>query len=245
VGFRRGGRVALTFDDGPSEWTEAIVDQIEIHKARATFFVLGCAIKGREASLRRIAAAGCEVGIHGYTHRRLMDLPDDDIRSEMSRTAALIKTATGQTPTLWRAPYLDADDRVRALCADLGLREVWMTADTKDYMSEPDQVVARAVGGLRSGAVILMHDGRSPLDPPDSLLSRAGTVKAVPAILREAKRRGLASVTVSEIITRRRRRRVSDGIGFPTVSFAAGLRRWASKRLGSVGGAVQENDQTI
>jgi peptidoglycan/xylan/chitin deacetylase (PgdA/CDA1 family) len=218
VGFRRGGRVALTFDDGPSEWTEAIVEELQRHGARATFFVLGCQVEGREGVLRRAASAGCELALHGYSHRRLTHLSDDEVREEMGRTSASIEAATGQTPRLWRAPHFDVDDRVRALCADLGLTEVWLTADTEDYARDADEVTARAAAGLRPGAIILMHDGRSPLDTPDdSQVTRSATVAAVPRILSEGQRRGLQIGTVGEL-TQRRRGRHGSVIGLPSHS---------------------------
>ena len=213
--------MALTFDDGPSEWTEAIVEELQRHGARATFFVLSCQVEGREGVLRRAVTAGCELALHGYSHRRLTRLSDDEIREEMGRTSALIEAATGQKPRLWRAPHFDVDERVRAVCAALGLTEVWLTADTEDYVRDADTVAARAVAGLRSGAIILMHDGRSPLDTPDdSQATRSPTVAAVPRILSEGLRRGLRIDTVGALVEGRRER-TDSVIGFPSHSVAA------------------------
>ena len=196
-----GARLALTFDDGPSPWTGEILEALEDHGARATFFVLGCAIEGREAVLRRLVAAGCEIGIHGYSHRPLTTLSNEGIRDEMRQTVRLVEAATGRRPRLWRAPRLLADTRVRAVCAGLRLREVWVTADTRDYLSGADEVIARAVTGLHHRAILLLHDGRAAADAPDeSLPDRVGTVAAVPQILREARRRGFRVVTVSEVL---------------------------------------------
>ena len=232
------GDVALTFDDGPSEWTEAIIDQLQAHGARATFFVLGCHIAGREHILRRALDAGCEVAVHGFSHRRLTALTDGQIEDEMAGTMALVASATGQTPRLWRAPRFDVDARVRSVCARLGLREVWLTADTEDYLRGSDEVAARGQAGLRPGAIILLHDGRSALDTPDeSLATRAGTVVAVPAILAEGRRRGLTMGTVSEL-RGDWRRRSSRAIGAPSRSaktrarkVLARLLRWLRTRL--------------
>jgi len=193
-------RAALTFDDGPSEWTDAVVEELCRHGARATFFVLGDHIAGREEILRRAVSAGCEIAIHGRSHRRLTELSNREIRDEMTFTAALIRDVTGRTPSLWRAPRLSSGWRVRAVCGSLGLREVWLTADTEDYKRETEQVVERAIAGLQPGAIILMHDGRASSDSPqESLPDRRGTVAALPRILVEAKHRGLRMVTVSEV----------------------------------------------
>ncbi len=194
-------RAALTFDDGPSAWTDAVLEALQRRGAKATFFVLGCAIEGREEVLRKVITAGCELGVHGYSHRPLTDLSSDEIRDEMRRTIALVEEATGQRPRLWRPPQLRADTRVRAVCAALRLREVWITVDTRDYIAGPDEVVERAVAGLRHRAILLLHDGRAATDAAEeSQMSREGTVMAVPRILSEAGRRGFRMVTVSEIL---------------------------------------------
>lgn len=198
---RRSPRAALTFDDGPSPWTDGVLDALQQYGARATFFVLGCAIEGREEILRRVVGAGCEVGVHGFSHRSLTTMSDREVRDEMARTITLVQAVIGRRPRLWRPPRLEVDTRVRAICAGLRLREVWLTADTLDYMSTSDAVTTRAIAGLKHRAVILLHDGRAPTDgPEESLPSREGTVAALPGILEEANRRGLRMVTASEIL---------------------------------------------
>jgi len=66
--------VALAFDDGPSVWTEQILDLLAASGGRATFFVCGAAIEGREAALRRCIAEGHEVASHTHTHPELREL---------------------------------------------------------------------------------------------------------------------------------------------------------------------------
>ena len=81
--------VALTFDDGPAPWTDPIVDELERHGGRGTFFVVGDAIDSdeRRATLRRLAAGGHDVGNHTFSHPDLQSLTDDEIRAEMSRAS--------------------------------------------------------------------------------------------------------------------------------------------------------------
>jgi peptidoglycan/xylan/chitin deacetylase (PgdA/CDA1 family) len=192
---------AVTFDDGPSAWTDAILDELQRHRVTATFFVLGCAVAGHEAVLRRAIALGCEIGVHGYSHRRLTSLPSHMVRDEMRRTIRRVEAATGTRPRLWRAPYLAADNRLRAVCATVGLRQVGVTCNTRDYIASSEEVVSRAVAGLRPGAILLMHDGRAAIDSSEvSQLSRAGTIAALGRILDEASRRGLKIVTISEVM---------------------------------------------
>src|SRR5947208_606021 len=88
--------VCLTFDDGPSPWTLPLLEQLERHGARATFFAIGEQIDETGATiLRRLVDAGCEVGNHTFTHPRMTALADEEVLAELRRTTPLIAAATG------------------------------------------------------------------------------------------------------------------------------------------------------
>jgi peptidoglycan/xylan/chitin deacetylase (PgdA/CDA1 family) len=194
--------VALTFDDGPSPWTEPILEHLLAHDARATFFAIGEAIDERGAAvLRRLVASGCEVGNHTFTHPRLTQLSDAEVVDELARTTPLIESATGVAPVYWRAPYLDRDDRVEAAASPLGLREVELSIAANDYELAPDAVRDRVLETLQPGDVVALHDGRTSRDGPgDSLPTREGTVVAVAMLLDALRSRGLRCVTISELL---------------------------------------------
>jgi len=92
--------VALTFDDGPSEWTGAIADALESHGCRGTFFVLGPAVERHPEVVARLAAAGHEVGNHLWSHADPLEQEPDEIRAELERTAQAVGAATGARPRL-------------------------------------------------------------------------------------------------------------------------------------------------
>jgi len=96
--------VALTFDDGPSEWTAPILDVMKEHGARATFFVIGEAIEGRESVLRRTAAEGHEIGNHTWSHPALTTIPLDRVREELDFAGDTIERVLGARPRLFRPP---------------------------------------------------------------------------------------------------------------------------------------------
>jgi peptidoglycan/xylan/chitin deacetylase (PgdA/CDA1 family) len=194
--------VALTFDDGPSPWTEPILAHLERHDARATFFVLGEAIDETGAAiLRRLVEAGCEVANHTFTHPRLTQLSDEEILDEMRRTTPLIEGATGVTPIYWRAPYLDRDDHLPALIAPLGLREIELSVMTADYAQSAELTAQEILRQVEPGDIVALHDGRNGRDgPTDSDPTRENTVAAVALILDGLAERGLRCVTVSELL---------------------------------------------
>jgi peptidoglycan/xylan/chitin deacetylase (PgdA/CDA1 family) len=205
VEHRRGidaALVCLTFDDGPSPWTLPILEQLERHGARATFFAIGEQIDAEgAATLRRLVESGCEVQNHTWTHPRLTELPDEQILDELRRTSPAIAAATGVAPTCWRAPYLDRDDRVEALALTLGLREVELSVMPSDWIWPPEQSRDHVLEAIQPGDIVALHDGRNRRDGPgDSLPTRENTVAAVGQILDGLAERGLRCVTVSELL---------------------------------------------
>jgi peptidoglycan/xylan/chitin deacetylase (PgdA/CDA1 family) len=195
--------IALTFDDGPSDWTDAILDHLAAHGARATFFVVGEAIQGpeRERTLRRTVECASEVANHTYTHRQLPTLDDGEIRDEIGRTNELIEQVTSAAPRYWRAPHFRSDDRVRKVISELGLLEVRSSVFTGDYKWPTALTAAWVVKHLQPGAIVDLHDGRAPTDSPeDGARTREATVDAVGLILAELEPRGYRCVTVSELL---------------------------------------------
>ena len=99
---------ALTFDDGPSEWTDAIREELQATGGTATFFVIGCVLRDEEpkAILRRLMGDGNEIGNHTFTHLPLTGMQLAGVRDEIVRTSDAIEDAGVDAPRLWRAPYL-------------------------------------------------------------------------------------------------------------------------------------------
>lgn len=175
----------LTFDDGPSEWTPAILDHLAKHRAHAMFFVTGQAIFGRADILRRAHAEGHTFGNHGYTHARLTSLDDHDLRMELLATSELVEFVTGVRPTLFRAPYFDAQDRELVAAAALGMTHVEASIVPDDWASCDPEAIARVVlDELRPASVVSLHDGIPPRGGSEMCTdTRQPTVDAVALIL--------------------------------------------------------------
>ncbi|HEV2711887.1 MAG TPA: polysaccharide deacetylase family protein [Gaiellaceae bacterium] len=182
-------RFALTFDDGPSEWTEPILDLLATHRARATFFVVGSAVAGRERTLGRARAEGHELGSHTFSHGHPTALGDDELRSEIRRGAA----AVGPGARLVRPPYGEDAERFDRLADELGLGPtVLWSIDPRDWeTTDADVIVARVLAEAAPGAIVDLHDGRRP---------QRATVAAVEQLLPALVERGLRLVTVSELL---------------------------------------------
>jgi peptidoglycan/xylan/chitin deacetylase (PgdA/CDA1 family) len=195
--------VALTFDDGPSPWTEPIAAELERHGGRGTFFVIGEAVaaEGGRAMVRRLVRGGHEVANHTLTHPDLQTLGDEEIRDEMARAGAVIERAVGEPARYWRAPFFRCDERVRAAVGDVAGREVWHSCMPGDWELPPEETARRVLGTLAPGDIVVLHDGRPANEPAHlSWPTREATVEAVGLILVEMDARGLRSATVSELL---------------------------------------------
>ena len=108
--------VVLTFDDGPTEWTEEILDILRARQVRATFFVLGARAAARPDVVRRMYAEGHEVGVHTFTHSNMANVGPQRARRELDPSQLAIAAATGHTTSLLRLPY-------SSMVADLSFSE--------------------------------------------------------------------------------------------------------------------------
>ncbi|MDX6572574.1 MAG: peptidoglycan-N-acetylglucosamine deacetylase [Gaiellales bacterium] len=183
--------VALTFDDGPSGRTPAILRVLARHHAHATFFVVGRSTRGMEPVLRHIAAGGSELADHTYSHADLLALRAPGRRRQLQWTRGLVARATGMQPRFFRPPYGATGPAVNRLARSLGLIPVLWSVDSRDWqLPGTKAIVKRVLANVEPGAIVLMHDGGG---------DRQETLRALPAILRALERRHLEPVTLSEL----------------------------------------------
>jgi peptidoglycan/xylan/chitin deacetylase (PgdA/CDA1 family) len=192
--------VALTFDDGPSRWTPLVLDLLREHEARATFFVIGQRAHEHPDLVKRIVAEGHEVGSHTLTHPRLTEIPEDDVRQEITGGLDAIEEVLGERPKLFRAPGFHADRRELAIVEELGLQAVFAHVDPQDWRPERDShtIFRYVLEGLKPGAIVDLHDGYPP-PPTRSRDDCTPTVEALDHLLPCLRGEGYGSVTVSEL----------------------------------------------
>ena len=195
-------RIALTFDDGPSVWSEQILEALAVNDAHATFFVIGSVVRENSDILLQMVAAGHEVGNHTWSHPRLAeDCDDDRVRKELSRTNDVLTEILGVPPRRFRAPRYNVDARVQAVAADLGLRHTHGDVTPPDWNPRcSSQFIATYVlQQARHGAVIGLHDGIPPSERTSGK-TRQPTVDAVETILPRLRERGFECVTASALL---------------------------------------------
>jgi peptidoglycan/xylan/chitin deacetylase (PgdA/CDA1 family) len=152
---------SLTFDDGPSPYTDELLDTLKEKNVRATFFVLGGQVAKYPDVVRRMYREGHEIASHTWSHPHLMSLTDEQIIAEIKQTEDLIASLTdGHRPRYIRPPYGEADDRVKAIIHAHGLQAVLWNMDTLDYSivngnQDPQEIVQAFGKVVASGASAL------------------------------------------------------------------------------------------
>ena len=199
-GFHRGPRgrreIALTFDDGPSECTPAVLDVLQHYGLRATFFVCGKNVEQFPALLRQVAAAGHEIGNHTYSHPGLLLRSASRIRLELERTQDAIEEVAGVRPRLFRPPYGVRAPSLRGIQDGLGLTTVMWTVIGNDWKLGRAAIAERVLRRVREGGIICLHDGHEVYHPAD----RRETVAALPGIVEGLHRRGFSFVTAGRML---------------------------------------------
>lgn len=149
--------VALTFDDGPVPGTtEQILDILETHDVKATFFVLGQMVEEYPELAQRIVEDGHEIANHSYSHPELTKLSEESLRYEIGYTQSLIQEHTGTWALAYRPPYGDSNQYIKNT---VGLREVMWNIDTLDWQTRNSDLITNSVmTSVQDGSLILMHD---------------------------------------------------------------------------------------
>lgn len=181
--------VALTYDDGPSKYTNQVLDCLERYGAKATFFVVGTNVNRNPEILKRAHSLGMEIGNHTANHQRLTNLSASGIASEINSNATYIENATGIRPTFTRPPY---GSYTSATLSAAKQPFILWSIDTLDWKTRnADSTVSEVLSKAKDGDIILMHDLYSA--------TVAATERIVPALIDM----GFDLVTVSELAQRK------------------------------------------
>jgi peptidoglycan/xylan/chitin deacetylase (PgdA/CDA1 family) len=195
-------RLALTFDDGPSGWSESIAEIVAANGGRATFFVIGSQAEERADLLRQLADEGHEIGNHTWSHPWLArDCDDGRVRDELVRTNDVLAGVLGRPPRRFRAPHYDVDERVAGIAAELGLEHTRGDITPPDWLptASAGVIATLVLARVRSGAVIGLHDGVPPRSSSANGDRRA-TADAVAALVPRLRADGYELVTASELL---------------------------------------------
>ena len=154
--------VWLTIDDGPSADTVAMLDLLDAHDAKATFFLVGRRAEAQPELVREIARRGHDIGNHSHSHPSawFWALPPRRMAAEVADAQATLTTLTGRAPRWFRAVVGMANPFVASALQRHGLARVaWSARGFDAVAADPQRVLARIETNLTPGAIVLMHEG--------------------------------------------------------------------------------------
>ncbi len=180
-------KIALTFDDGPHPvYTKLLLDGLRERGVKATFFVVGENIPGREDIIRQMAQDGHLIGNHTYDHCDISSLSAEEACRELKKTSDLVEQITGNATAYVRPPFGKWDD---ALDCRTSMIAVKWTVDPMDWTTKnTSQVVAKVLEAAAENDIILLHDYYE------------SSVKAALEIVDRLQAEGFTFVTVEELL---------------------------------------------
>ncbi|WEV69108.1 polysaccharide deacetylase family protein [Bifidobacterium sp. ESL0775] len=184
--------IALTFDDGPSQYSGPILDILKNEGVKATFFDVGEHAVAEPQMEQRMLAEGHQVASHSNTHPDMWKLNEQQLQSEISQGLDNLKKASNTTTKMLRAPYGNfGADQWRYSNGLVDYNVIW-TIDTKDWKLPGAPAISNeALSKAYNGAVVLMHDGGG---------DRTEDIAALPGIIDGLKAQGFEFVTIDQLI---------------------------------------------
>jgi peptidoglycan/xylan/chitin deacetylase (PgdA/CDA1 family) len=187
--------VALTFDDGPTVLTHAILNQLAEHDVKATFYLVGQSIAQSPELAELIVNQGHELGNHSYTHKRMALKSLDFVTQEVLATNTLIRQSGFNGEITFRPPY---GKKLFSLPYFLSREQIitvtWDVAPDSElpFEAEAEDITQFVLEKVQPGSIILLHV---------MFESRKNSLLAVPDIVQGLKSKGYRFVTVSELLS--------------------------------------------
>lgn len=184
-------KISISFDaTWGAEHTEAILDTLDKHQVKATFFLTNIWLKEYPDMAKKIVERGHEIGMHSASHPHMNDLTAGDIQKELTDNRQMIQDVTGYEPQLFRFPFGEYNNQSVQIVKDMQIYPIQWSVDSldwKDELAEAD-IVSRVVEGLHDGAIILCHN------------NGAHTAEAIDQILTAAEEKGYQVVPIGQLI---------------------------------------------
>ncbi|MDO4283251.1 MAG: polysaccharide deacetylase family protein [Clostridia bacterium] len=181
--------IALTFDDGPSKYTEGLIDELKKRNVPATFFLLGENAQKFPSAIQLEVDAGNEIGIHSYKHNLFTKLTNNEINEQILLTKYMIFSEVDIHISLIRVPYGSINDRVNEVLKENHLTNILWTVDSKDWkFRNVTKIYNYVLKNIKGNDIILMHDIYST------------SVKSATLLVDKLQSDGYVFLTVSELL---------------------------------------------
>jgi len=182
--------VGISFDASwGAEYTEKILDTLDKHNVKATFFLVNIWLKEYPDVAWEITLRGHEIGMHSTSHPNFCTLSQKQMEDELKENAQMIKEVTGYSPTLFRPPFGAYNNKVIEVTDNLGYQAVQWSKDSLDWKDlSAAEIESRVIKNIGPGDIILFHN------------NGLHTAEALEPILCRLEEKGLAAVPVSDLL---------------------------------------------
>ena len=152
--------VALTFDDGPTEFTTEVLNLLKSYNFKATFFCIGNKIKQHPEILENCFKEGHVIGNHTYSHSNLTGfLSKQKMVEEITQTDEMIESVIGAAPKYFRPPFGVTNPSIMRAVKKTGHTVIgWNIRSLDTVKNQEDKILSRIVKQIRPGSIILLHD---------------------------------------------------------------------------------------
>jgi len=156
-------KIALTFDDGPSEFTLEVLALLKKYNVKATFFCIGKNIETHPEILKQIIADGHLVGNHSYSHSKFFDFYNaKQIVAEIKKTDALLEKYTSKKINFFRPPYGVTTPSIRRALNITGHKVIgWNIRSLDGGTKNKELIFNRIIKRVSPGGIVLLHDTAS------------------------------------------------------------------------------------
>lgn len=156
-------KIALTFDDGPSEFTLQVLELLKKYNVRAAFFCIGKNIEKHPEIVKQIIAEGHLAGNHSYSHSKFFDFYNaKKIKAEIEKTDELLKKFTSKKINFFRPPYGVTTPSIRRALKITGHKTIgWNIRSLDGGTKNQELIFNRIIKRVSPGGIVLLHDTAS------------------------------------------------------------------------------------
>lgn len=183
--------IAISFDDGPLvNYTPAILEVLKTENVKATFFCIGHRIAGNENILQQIQQQGHIIGNHSFSHHFWFDMyAAKKMQDDLKQMDVAMEKVTGLKPKLFRPPYGVTNPNLKKAITKGGYTPIgWSVRSMDTVIKDENKLLNKINAGIAPGAVFLFHD------------TCESTLKALPAFIKEVKKRGYNIVPLDKLL---------------------------------------------
>ena len=194
-------KIAISFDCAwGTDYTDQLLEIMKKQNVKCTFFMVEFWTEKNSEYVKKIDAAGHEIGTHSSTHPYMSKLSKDKMIAELKSSSEKITAITGKKVELFRPPYGDYNDLLIDTAAELGLYPIQWSVDSLDWKNlSAAEITKRVVGKATAGDIVLFHN------------QGLHTAEALDGIITELKEKGFRFVPIGELIYRDNYKMLPDG----------------------------------